>query len=120
MGVGRSIQRGTSIDQVTDARSKRPPLAPPPTIGDLRHQGVTRFRLSCNEVNCAHGADLAIDTLDLPDDTPFPSIATQRRWKCEKCGSRKVSVMPRWPYLITAATLSPKIILRTALGEVIY
>ena len=70
----------------------------PPTIGFLRAQGVTRFRVSCSEVNCGHGADLMLDTLGLSDDTPFPSIARWRRWKCSHCGSRKVNVMPRWPY----------------------
>ena len=75
-------------------RPPRPPPGPPPTIGYLRAQGVTGFRVSCNEVNCGHGADL---TLGLADDTPFPSIVNWRRWKCSHCGLRKVNVMPRWP-----------------------
>ena len=74
---------------MTDARANRPSPAPPPTLGMLRAQGVTRFRVSCTEVNCGHGADLMLDTLGLSDDTPFPSIARWRRWKCSHCGSAK-------------------------------
>ena len=46
-----------------------PPPSPSPTIGDLRAQGVTRFRVSCNEVNCHHGTDLTFDALGLSNDT---------------------------------------------------
>ena len=70
-----------SFKGVNEARAKRPPPEPPPSIGDLRAQGVTRFRVSCNEVNCGHGADLILDMLGLPEDTPFPSVARWRRWK---------------------------------------
>ena len=37
---------------MNDARAKRPPPGPPPTIGYLREQGVTRFRVSCSSINC--------------------------------------------------------------------
>ena len=89
-------------DQVrlTDARTNRPPPGPPPSIGYLRAQGVTHLRVSCSGPNCHHGSDLTFDALCRPDDTPFPSIATRRRWKWQRCGSRKASVMPRWPRTI--------------------
>ena len=57
---------------MTDARAKRPPPGPPPTIGYLLVQGITHFRVSCNGSNCHHGADMKLDALGLPDDTPFP------------------------------------------------
>ena len=82
---------------MTDARAKRLPPGPLPSIGYLRDQGVTSLRVSCNGSNCHHGAALTFDVLGLPDDTPFPSIATRRWCTCERYGSRKVNVMPRWP-----------------------
>ena len=74
-----------------------PPPLPPPTIGYLRAQGITRVHVSYNGVNCHHGVVLTLDALSLPDDTPLSSIATRLRWKCQRCGSRKVRVMPSWP-----------------------
>lgn len=82
---------------MNDARAKRPPPGPPPTIGMLRDQGVRSIHVSCTAPNCLHGANLQLDTLGLPDDTSFLAVATRRRWKCIKCGCRKVHVMPRWP-----------------------
>ena len=82
---------------MNEARDKRPPPGPPPSIGYLRDQGVRWFRVFCHAPNCQHGVDLKLDALGLPDETPFPSIATRRQWVCAKCGSRKVGVMPRWP-----------------------
>ena len=39
---------------------------------------------------------MAFDDLGLPDVMPFPSIKTRRRWTCQRCGNREVSVMPNW------------------------
>ncbi len=77
---------------MTNARANRPPPRPPPTLGTLRGQGVRWIHVSCTFPNC-----LQLDTLGLPDDLPFPAVATRRRWVCAKCGCRKVHVMPRWP-----------------------
>ena len=83
---------------MNDARANRPPPGPPPTIGYLRRQGVTKVYVSCASTNCQRGSTLTFDAIGLPDDTPFPSIATRKRWVYRRCGSRKASVMPSWPY----------------------
>ena len=84
---------------MTDNRDqpKPPPPGLPPSIVHLRDQGVTHFRMSCKNPNCQHVSDTPLDQLGLPEETLFPSIAMQRRWRCERCGSRMVTVMPRWP-----------------------
>ena len=79
-------------------RPKRPPPGPPPSIGYLRGQGVTSVYVSCGNSVCQRGSTLTFDAIGLPDDTPFPSIATRKRWVCRRCGSTGASVMPSWPY----------------------
>ena len=84
---------------MTDNRPpKRPPPGPPPTIGYLREQGVTSVYVSCSAVNCQRGSVTTFDAIRLSNDTPFPSIATRKRWVCSHCGSRKANVMPNWPH----------------------
>lgn len=70
--------------------------APPPTIAYLRGQGVIGVRVSCRAVTCGRAVTVPFDKMDLPDDTPFPQIARLRKWVCQKCKGRQVSVMPDW------------------------
>ena len=70
----------------------------PPTIGFLRREnGIERTRIYCAEVNCGRVLIVTFDALGLPDETPFPDVATRRRWVCRGCGCRRVVVMPDWP-----------------------
>ncbi len=58
------------------------------------HGAVKKDQTAC--AHCAHSGKaelvsiVTFDVLGLPDETPFPSIATRRRWVCQRCGSRKV------------------------------
>ena len=61
-----------ALDVMSDKKpTEASPTRDPPTIGYLHAQGVTRFRVSCNEINCGHDADLTHDTLGLSDNTSF-------------------------------------------------
>lgn len=75
--------------------AKREPIAAP-TIGHLREQGLTATRVFCASIWCGHMVLVAFDDLGLSDRTPFPEIKMHRGWSCERCGGRKVSVMPDW------------------------
>ncbi len=70
--------------------------APPPTIAYLRGQGVTGARVTCRNAACGRSVTVPFDKMGLPDDTPFPQIARLRKWVCQKCKGRQVSVMPEW------------------------
>ena len=69
---------------------------PPPDIAYLRGQGVVGARITCKGTDCGRTVTVTFDQIGLPEDTPFPQIARRRRWVCQKCGSREVSVMPDW------------------------
>lgn len=75
--------------------AKREPIAAP-TIGHLRGQGLTTARVFCASIWCGHMILVPFDDLELSDRTPFPEIKTHRRWSCERCGGRKMSVIPDW------------------------
>ncbi len=70
--------------------------APPPTIATLRNQGVIGVRVCCRNANCGRAVTVPFEKIGLPEDTPIPQIARLRRWVCQKCGGRQVSVMPDW------------------------
>ena len=71
---------------------------PPPTIAYLRQQnGIKGVRISRAGLNCGRMQEMSFDELGLPDETPFPELATRRRWLCTGCASREVGVMPDWP-----------------------
>ena len=70
--------------------------APPPTIAYLRTQGVVGARVSCRNADCGRAVTVPFDKIGLPEDTPFPQIARLRKWVCQQCKGRQVSVMPDW------------------------
>ena len=72
----QEMRAALSSGRMNHGRPSRPPPGPPPTIGYLRAQCVTRFRVSCTSNNCMHGSDMTFDALGMPDDVLFPSIAT--------------------------------------------
>ena len=75
--------------------SKPEPVAPP-TIGFLKSQSIEAARVFCASIYCGRMVVMAFDDIGLPDHTPFPAIKTQRRWACQRCGNREVSLMPNW------------------------
>lgn len=77
-------------------RTEADPIAPP-TIGYLRRQGVTGFRVSCTSDVCRRSTVVAFDTAGLSDDLAFPMIERGGRLVCSACGSKRASVMPDWP-----------------------
>ena len=85
---------------------KRDPIAPP-TIAHLRSQGVKSARVFCGSNWCGHMVVIPFDDLGLSDLTPFPDIRNHRRWVCQRCGGREVSVMPDWrdPQVVQAERL---------------
>ena len=85
-----SAARSVTVDR--EARNN----APPPDIAYLRRQGVVGARISCKGEHCGRTVTVPFDKIGLPEDTPFPQIARLRKWVCQKCGSREVSVMPDW------------------------
>ena len=70
--------------------------APPPTIASMRTQGVRNVRMSCRGPDCGRTVVMSFDKIGLLEATSFPQIARLRRWVCQKCGSREVSVRPDW------------------------
>ncbi len=71
---------------------------PPPSIAYLRHEnGIRGVRVYCAGLHCGRVQVITFDELGLPESTPFPDIATRRRWLCIGCGSLQVSIMPDWP-----------------------
>ena len=70
---------------------------PPPTVGYLRREnGVRGVRISCAGLYCGRMQVMSFDDLGLPDETPFPKIASRCRWVCIGCGSGEVTCMPDW------------------------
>ena len=68
----------------------------PPTIAQLKAQGVTGFGVTCNSRPCFHSAYLTFDVAGVADGEEFPSITARRRFVCSACGGRSVRVMPDW------------------------
>lgn len=72
----------------------RPRPGPPPTIGQMKKQGVTSFMAICRGIGCKHEKMFTFDELDLPDDQIFVHIPPARRFRCTKCGGRVLRVWP--------------------------
>ena len=75
-----------------------------PTIAETRRHGVTHLFVTCERQFCRQTRRLALDDLymppgrqKLPEHTVFRDLPNVCRWRCLKCGSRKVSVMAHWP-----------------------
>ena len=78
------------------AYDPKPEAPAPPTIGFLRGQGLTSARIFCASIYCGRMVVMAFDDIGLPDSTPFPAIKERRRWACQRCGNREITVMPDW------------------------
>ena len=69
-------------------------VGPPPTIGQVRKEGVHSFTAICRGIRCGHEKLLTFDELGLPDDQVFIHIPTARRFRCTQCGGRVLRVVP--------------------------
>ncbi len=78
------------------AYAPKPSPVAPPTIGFLKGQGITATRVFCASIYCGRMVVVDFDDLGLPNHTPFSEIRNRRRWTCQRCGNREVSVMPNW------------------------
>lgn len=68
----------------------------PPTIANLKAQGVVGFSITCNYRPCFHSAVVSFDAAGVEDAEEFPAIPARRRFVCSKCGGRSVHIMPDW------------------------
>ena len=72
-----------------------------PTMGDTRRQGITHLRVCCEGLHrgvmCWRTTEMHLDALGLPDDAVFAHIPSLRRFRCGRCSSSKVRVLPVWP-----------------------
>ena len=68
----------------------------PPTIADLRAEGVAGAWSGVG-LGCVNHGRIAFDTMRAPPETPFIALARSRRFVCSACGSRDVHLMPDWP-----------------------
>ncbi|MBG0796809.1 hypothetical protein IYX23_03740 [Methylocystis sp. L43] len=69
----------------------------PPTIADLRAEGVAGAWVWCTGLRCTHHRKVAFDAMRTAPWTPFIALARSRRFVCSACGSRDVHLMPDWP-----------------------
>lgn len=84
-----------SREQAKPVRPAREgPLKPPPTIADLKRDGLTGVFVTCTF--CQRSKPLAWDDLGVADEALFPTVADRRSFTCSGCGGRGVSIMPDW------------------------
>jgi hypothetical protein len=62
------------------------------TIAAARAEGITRFRVWCEDIRCFHNEVMEWDRLGLPEDTDTWRITRLRNFVCVRCGNRKVSI----------------------------
>jgi hypothetical protein len=78
-------------DIATGIKQKRErPKSSPPTLADLKAQGVTGVRVSCVGHNFGHYAVVSFELIRVADGTPFPAL----RFKCSRCGNRDIQAQP--------------------------
>jgi len=68
----------------------------PPTIATLQQMGLTGSLVTCLNHDCRHSGTVRWEKLPLSADTPFPTIKSNLRFRCQACGSRAVDLMPDW------------------------
>ena len=51
----------------------------------------------CRGLYCSGSAEIALDTLALPEDTAIIHIAGAKPFVCKRCGCREVEVRAVWP-----------------------
>jgi hypothetical protein len=64
------------------------------TIADAGELGLCAAQLVCR--NCGHYARATFEQLALPETTPIPGIACQKRFICSACGGRAIISLPDW------------------------
>lgn len=103
-----AAQAGIVLDMIQAYRrvmmlAGRPaaPKCMPPTVGDNRRQGATGLWVQCEGIidsaPCNSRRRLSFDDLKVPESMAFAEIRHQRRFRCERCGGRKVSLIPDLP-----------------------
>lgn len=60
-------------------------------IANMRANGAGALVVTC--LGCNHSATVLAD--HLPGDLPVPLAA--RRFRCSKCGSKRIETRPDWP-----------------------
>ena len=76
---------------------------PLPTIGDTKAQGIHALHVTCEAFECRNRRRLLFEHLRMPGGKPVPDtvvfveIAKVCRFRCFRCGGRRVSVMADWP-----------------------
>ena len=68
----------------------------PPTIAALQQMGLTGGLVTCLNHDCRHTGTVRWEQLPIAVDTPFPTIKSKLRFRCQACGSRAVDLMPDW------------------------
>jgi hypothetical protein len=68
-----------------------------PTIGASKAHGIPGFLISCDRTGCGGQRRFCFDDFALPDTTVFVEIPARLRFRCLRCGGRKVSIMALWP-----------------------
>lgn len=69
----------------------------PPTIADLRAEGIGGARMWCLNRACQHYGVVPFEAIQLPAGFNFIDLPKTRRFVCTECGAREVQVMPDWP-----------------------
>lgn len=69
----------------------------PPTIADLRAEGVAGAWVWCLNRACQHYGVVPFEAIQLPAGFVFVDLPKTRRFVCRECGAREVQVMPDWP-----------------------
>ncbi len=65
---------------------------PAATLADLRRHGLVALIVTCDGPNCWNAKRITLDALRLPETTPVPETSRLRRFRCSRCGNRKVRV----------------------------
>jgi hypothetical protein len=58
--------------------------------------GLRAAWLTCATPNCHRSNLVSFESLHLPDDMLFSTVARSRKWVCSACGGRQVEVTPDW------------------------
>ena len=72
------------------------PQTNPPTIGDCRRQKQDAFFVTCARGGCFHRKRFTFDELNLPDTMIFVNIPFYFRFRCVRCGERRITLTPDW------------------------
>ena len=63
-----------------------------PTIQSLREQGLSALAIACKAANCNHVGWVYFERLGFDEETPIAAIASQSRFRCERCRGREVAI----------------------------